>query len=91
MRTHVVLPEDLVRQIDRLVGKRRRSEFLESAAGEKMQRLVLAQTLERGAGILRDINYPHWATPERVEAWLDELRHADVRRFHEPFPDGDQL
>lgn len=35
VRTHVVLPRDLVEAVDTLVGKRTRSEFVEQALREK--------------------------------------------------------
>src|ERR1022692_3543028 len=38
MRTHVVLPGDLVAAIDHLVGKRGRSSFLKQAAWEEVDR-----------------------------------------------------
>src|ERR1022692_4882089 len=38
MRTHVVLPGDLVAAIDHLVGKRGRSSFLKQAAWEEVKR-----------------------------------------------------
>ena len=46
-RTHIVIPEPLVTEIDRLVGKRRRSEFLTQAAEKELRRLQqIAQYLE---------------------------------------------
>ncbi|MBI2940851.1 MAG: hypothetical protein HYY04_10480 [Chloroflexi bacterium] len=83
VRTHVVLPDDLVRDIDRLVGKRRRSEFLAAAAYERIRRLALGETLIRGAGILKEKDYPHWATPEKVSAWVSALRQIDAERSEE--------
>ena len=32
MRANVVLPDDLIREIDKIAGARKRSEFLEEAA-----------------------------------------------------------
>lgn len=38
-RTHVILEEKLVKDIDRMVGARQRSMFLSEAAQEKLMRL----------------------------------------------------
>jgi metal-responsive CopG/Arc/MetJ family transcriptional regulator len=46
MRTHVVLPGDLVVAIDKLVGKRGRSSFLTQAAWEQIKRQRLLKLLE---------------------------------------------
>ena len=45
-RTRVVLDERLIRDIDRLVGTRRRSSFLTEAAEEKLMRLRQLKALD---------------------------------------------
>ena len=49
-RTHVVLSEQLVKDIDTLVGTRQRSSFLTQAAEEKLMRLRQIKALEAAAG-----------------------------------------
>ena len=49
-RTHVVLSEQLVKDIDTLVGTRQRSSFLTQAAEEKLMRLCQIKALEAAAG-----------------------------------------
>ncbi len=44
-RAHVVLPEDLVREIDSIVGSRGRSNFLVETAREALRRRKLIQFL----------------------------------------------
>jgi len=46
-RTHIIIPEPLVNEIDRLVGKRGRSEFLAKAEGKELRRLQQIWALER--------------------------------------------
>ena len=41
MRTHMVLPDELVESIDSLVGKRKRSRFVQEAIREKLRRETL--------------------------------------------------
>jgi len=67
-RTHVVLPEDLVNEVDRIAGKRKRSEFVEAALREKLSREALAAASAETAGVLNPADYPKWQTPEAVSA-----------------------
>src|SRR5438132_410259 len=52
MRTHVVIPKELVETIDRLVGRRLRSKFLAEAAEKEVRRLRLARAAEKAGGAL---------------------------------------
>lgn len=76
MRTHVVLPDDLVEGVDALVGSRGRSRFIAEATVEKLQHERLAKAIEEGAGILDPKKYPHWSTPEKIDKWVRELRET---------------
>lgn len=49
-RTHVVLAHDLVSEIDRLVGKRQRSEFLAEAAARELLRQKQLRALHQARG-----------------------------------------
>jgi predicted transcriptional regulator len=81
MRTHIVLPDDLVAGVDELVGKRKRSEFIAEAALERLRRERQLKAIREGAGILDSKNYPHWATPEKVAQWVRDLRDTpSIRR-----------
>ena len=74
MRIHLNLPEDLVDQIDELAGKGKRSEYIAEAVAERARRDRLVKVIEEGAGALKDMDIPHWETPEKTDAWLRELR-----------------
>ena len=81
MRTHVRLPEDLVREVDRVVGARRRSRFVEEAIRTQLKRQKLATALDKVAGSLKDVDIPGWETPEAASAWVAASRAADDRRI----------
>ena len=85
VRTHVVLPKDLVEELDELVGPRHRSEFIAEAATEKLARLKLARAFEKFAGSLADVDIPGWETSESAAEWVRASRRlADERlaRIH---------
>ena len=74
-RAHVVLPNDLVCEIDHRVGQRRRSEFIQEAIEEKLKRLGRVEAFDRVVGSLKDVDIPGWETPESSAQWVHDLRH----------------
>ena len=87
MRTHVILPEDLIRDIDALVAKGKRSRFIEEAVREKLRTDALLSALEETAGVLSAEDHPEWATRSRVASWVRKSRHQSDERLGR-FPDG---
>ena len=81
MRTHVILPEDLVKSVDALAGKGKRSQFIEEAVREKLRKDTLVSALRRTAGTLSAKDHPEWDTPEHVAAWVRESRRQSDERI----------
>jgi metal-responsive CopG/Arc/MetJ family transcriptional regulator len=77
IRTHVVLPRDLVEAVDELVGQRTRSEFVEEALREKVARERMARALIECVGVLHPGDYPEWDTPEKTSEWVHKLRQEE--------------
>jgi hypothetical protein len=77
-RAHVLLPEDLLREIDALVGPRGRSSFLVETARQEVRRQKLMHFLEQ-----RDPARKNSDTHEPAEgasAWVRRLRtESEVR------------
>lgn len=80
-RAHVVLPEDLLVEVDRVAGKRKRSRFIESAVREKLSREVLSAALRECAGAIDTASHPEWETPEKTSAWIRAQRREDDARL----------
>jgi Arc/MetJ-type ribon-helix-helix transcriptional regulator len=78
-RTHVVLSERLVRDIDALVGSRRRSSFIGQAAEKELMRLRQIKALEAAAGSWKDRDHPE--LKQGAARWVDKLRRRDGQRF----------
>lgn len=83
IRTHVRLPEALVREVDEAVGARRRSRFVEEAIRAQLQRTKRLSAFEQVVGSLKDVDTPGWETPEAASAWVAEQRAADDARLTE--------
>lgn len=80
MRAHVVMPPELVEEVDEIVGKRERSEFLTEAVADKLRRQQPLAAAEAAMGSLKDIDIPGWETPESTSEWVRALRReADER------------
>lgn len=80
-RAHIVLPEDLLAEVDRVAGKRKRSRFVEAAVREKLSREALSIALRESAGVIDLTSYPEWKSPEKISAWVRAIRREDVGRL----------
>ena len=76
-RAHVILPDDLLADVDALVGPRGRSAFLTEVIREAVNRRRLLKILSDPEPVLRDENYPEFR--DGSEAWVRRLRDEDIR------------
>lgn len=74
VRTNLLLPEDLVREVDRFAGERGRSRYVAEALRERIRRDRLREAVRATAGVLSAEDYPYWATSEQVQAWVRDRR-----------------
>ena len=86
VRTNLLLPADLVAELDHVAGPRNRSRFVADAVRYKLRREKLRQTWEASFGILKAEDYPHWATSEQVVEWVRELRSEETDPGSDPIP-----
>lgn len=76
-RVHVMLPAEVVEEIDRLVGPRKRSRFIADAVAGEVRRQRQRAALAEMDGILADDDIPGWETPEAAAEWVRALRRGD--------------
>jgi hypothetical protein len=77
--TRVALPEKLVREVDSLVGGRRRSGFLTQVIQKELMRQRQVKALEAAAGAWKDEDHPE--LKQGADKWVEKLRRQDQRRF----------
>ena len=77
-RAHILLPQDLVREIDALVGPRGRSAFLVETAREALRRKKLLRFLEGDEPAWKDADHPELA--KGAAAWVRGLRQQNESR-----------
>jgi hypothetical protein len=78
-RAHVLLPQDLVKEIDSIVGPRRRSAFLVETARDAVRRTKLLRFLEDDApsGQGKDLSEPS----DSAARWVHQLRRESDKRL----------
>ena len=77
-RAHILLPQDLVREIDAIVGPRGRSAFLVETAREAVRRKKLLRFLESDKPGWNDGDHPELAGG--AGAWVRELQQESEKR-----------
>ncbi len=71
-RTHIVLPAELIKEIDALVGPRGRSAFIAETVRAELRKRRLLAFFSREEPAWKDEDHPELANG--TEAWLHELR-----------------
>ena len=77
--TRIAISEQLVAQIDELVGKGGRSAFLTQAAEKELMHLRQIKALQAAAGIWKDKDHPE--LKQGATKWVKKLRREYDRRL----------
>ena len=78
-RAHVVLPDDLVSEIDKIVGARGRSAFLAELARREIKRRNLLAMFQRNEPIWKDEDHPE--LKDGASEWVRRMRSESEARF----------
>ena len=73
VKTPLVLPEALVKEIDYLMGKRKRSRFVTEAARKELKRIRLERALEKAAGAWKEEDHPE-LKKKGTRQWVRDFR-----------------
>ncbi|MHB8389133.1 MAG: hypothetical protein ACYDBH_06070 [Acidobacteriaceae bacterium] len=77
-RAHILLPQELVGEIDEIVGSRKRSAFLVETARAEIRRRKLLHFLESDEPAWKDKDHPELA--KGPAAWVRNLRQEGQTR-----------
>lgn len=80
--THIGLPEELLAQIDALVGKHKRSEFITEVLEKGLRRRRRMEMADEMMDSLKEADIPGWETAESIDQWV----HAQ-RKWPDPWQD----
>jgi len=75
-RVHVSLDEDLLRELDELVGKRERSPFIAEAVRRAVEEKRRWRAIESAFGVISDQGH-EW--DDDPAAWVHAQRRSDPR------------
>lgn len=75
-RTHVVMDDEILEQIDAIAGPRGRSRFLREAATEKLARSRLGSALHDTAGAVGS-DHPQWGDRHSAAEWVRATRRSE--------------
>ena len=81
VRTNLLLPQDVVAEVDRIAGPRGRSGYVTEALRARIRRDQLREAVAATAGAWRGSD--QWHTSENVVRWVKELRAEQT----DPGPD----
>jgi len=88
VRTNLMLPPELVAEVDRIAGPRNRSRYVAEAVAARLRRDRLKEVWGRSFGILKTEDYPYWATSDLVVEWVRALRAEETDPGPDPIPVG---
>jgi hypothetical protein len=77
-RAHIVLPDDLIAEIDSAVGPRRRSAFLVETARAELRRRKLLAFLRSDSSAWKSQDHPELAAGSA--AWVKRIRNESDTR-----------
>jgi hypothetical protein len=77
----VILPVEVVADIDRLVGKRGRSAFITEVARDEILRRKQRNALRKSAGAWKDKDHPE--LKQGAAVWVNRMRAESEERFRQ--------
>lgn len=78
-RAHVLIEEDIVREIDRFIGKKKRSSFISDAAKKELKRIKQLSLIKKLKGSWKDEDHLEMSGKEGAYKWVRKLRDEDEK------------
>ena len=83
VRTNLLLPADLVAEVDAVAGPRGRSRYVAAALERQLRRDRWWAAAQRSSGAWTAASHPQFATPELVQAWVRASRAEGTDHWDE--------
>jgi metal-responsive CopG/Arc/MetJ family transcriptional regulator len=80
-KAHLVIPHDLLEEVDQIAGKRKRSSFIAEATREKLERVRFLKILDETQGAWSDKNHPDLKTVRDMEQFISDKRKSYRKRL----------
>ena len=80
-KAHLVIPHEILEEVDQIAGKRKRTLFIAEATREKLERERFLKILDETQGAWSDKNHPDLKTSRDMERFLSEKRQSYRKRL----------
>jgi metal-responsive CopG/Arc/MetJ family transcriptional regulator len=80
-KIHLIFPLNVLEEVDRIAGKRKRSLFIVKATQEKLERERFLRTLGETKGAWTDKHHAELRTGRDMEKYLGEKRSSYRKRL----------
>ena len=80
-KAHLVIPQDILEEVDQIAGKRKRSLFIAEATREKLERERFLKILDETQGAWSDKNHPDLKTTRDMEQFISDKRQSYRKRL----------
>ncbi len=80
VKAHLVFPREILEEVDKISGKRKRSYFIEEATREKLEKERFLNALEETKGAWREKSHPDLKTGKDMERYVREKRQSYGKR-----------
>jgi len=80
-KAHLVFPGEILKEVDRIAGKRKRSLFIVEATQEKLEKERFLKALEETKGVWTANRHPELETKRDLERYLGEKRRSYRKRL----------
>jgi metal-responsive CopG/Arc/MetJ family transcriptional regulator len=81
VKAHLVIPKEILEEVDQIAGKRGRSLFITEAALEKLERERFLKILEETRGAWTDQRHPDLRSSRDLETYLHKQRFSLQKRL----------
>jgi hypothetical protein len=79
-KAHLVIPQEILDEVDQVAGKRRRSLFIAQATKEKLDRERFIKTLDESHGIWTPDRHPDLRGTGDMETYIRKTRDSFQKR-----------
>jgi metal-responsive CopG/Arc/MetJ family transcriptional regulator len=80
-KAHLVFPGEILKEVDQIAGKRKRSLFIVEATQEKLEKERFLKALEETKGAWAADRHPELKTKRDLERYLREKRRSYGKRL----------
>ena len=79
-RIHIIFPAQIARELDLMLGGRKKTQFIIAATKERLDKMKLAGAIEKATGAWKDKDHPEMTGKNGTKEWVRNQRIQDEER-----------